>query len=339
MSKIPKVTVLLSVYNGEKYLKEAIDSILNQTFKDFEFLIINDGSTDKSLQIINSYTDRRIKLINNKINIGLQKNLHKGINLAIGEYIARMDADDISLPERLKVQVEFMDKHPKIGICGTWVKKLGRSANFVSKYYSVPDEVKASLLFNTSLAHPSVFIRKKFFIKYNLNYNQELNESEDYDLWTRCIDFFPISNINKILLYYRYHMESKSQKGIIELKNNSAIIRIKQLRKLNILPNDDELFLHQNFVPTDKNKRAEFIMLTEKWLLKIIEANKENKYCTEDALKKIIADRWLLICRNNNQLGLFLIKKFLLSPLTKNLDLKNNFFSLVKLFATSLFKK
>ena len=120
----PKVTLLMSVFNGQSYLKEAIESILNQTFEDFEFLIINDASKDNSLRIIQSFDDSRIKLVHNSDNIGLTKSLNKGIDLAKGEFIARMDCDDISLPERLSMQVSFIDKNPDIGI-------LSSANNFV----------------------------------------------------------------------------------------------------------------------------------------------------------------------------------------------------------------
>ena len=114
----------MPVYNGERYLREAIDSILNQTFKDFEFLIINDGSTDLSVEIIESYADKRISLAHNGQNLGLITTLNRGFDLACGEYIARMDCDDISLPDRLEKQVVFMDNHPEIGICGSWVSAI-----------------------------------------------------------------------------------------------------------------------------------------------------------------------------------------------------------------------
>ena len=122
----PKVTVLMPVYNCEKYLRESIESILNQTFKDFEFLIINDGSSDKSAEIVESYNDNRINFVQNEKNIGLAASLNRGLDIAKGEYIARMDADDISLPERLEKQVRFMETNPQIGICGQLDKNLWR---------------------------------------------------------------------------------------------------------------------------------------------------------------------------------------------------------------------
>ncbi|HKQ33129.1 MAG TPA: glycosyltransferase family A protein, partial [Thermodesulfobacteriota bacterium] len=120
----PKVTVLMTVYNGEKFLNEAIDGILNQTFRDFEFLIINDGSTDGSREIIKSYKDPRINLVDNESNIGLTASLNRGLSLAGGEYIARQDADDISLPERLEKQISILERNPDIALLGSWYLEI-----------------------------------------------------------------------------------------------------------------------------------------------------------------------------------------------------------------------
>ncbi|MCP8319033.1 MAG: glycosyltransferase, partial [Candidatus Methylarchaceae archaeon HK01B] len=129
--KSPKITILMSVYNGEKYLREAIDSILNQTFKDFEFLIINDGSTDRTVEILRSYHDSRIKIITNEKNMGLTKSLNKGLKIARSEYVARMDADDISYPRRLEVQYEYMKKNPDVGIVGSWNDVIDDKGNTI----------------------------------------------------------------------------------------------------------------------------------------------------------------------------------------------------------------
>src|SRR6185295_9135648 len=159
----PQVSVLMSVYNGEKYLKEAMESILNQSFSDFEFLIFNDSSTDSSREIILSYNDPRIVLIDNKKNIGLTKTLNKGISLAKGKYIARMDADDVCHPERLNEQVNYLDKNAEVAVCGTWVQFLNE--NEVVKLPTKKNEIKTLLFCNSCLAHPSVMIRKSFLEK------------------------------------------------------------------------------------------------------------------------------------------------------------------------------
>ena len=131
--KTPKVTVLMSVYNGKKYLHESVGSILNQTFKDFEFVIINDGSTDGTEKILEEYSriDKRIVLIHNKENLGLTKSLNKGIKVARGEYIARMDMDDISASDRLKKEVEFLDHHQDYAVIGTFVKIMNKDSNLI----------------------------------------------------------------------------------------------------------------------------------------------------------------------------------------------------------------
>ena len=159
-----KVSVLMSVYNGDRYLREAIDSILNQTLDNFEFIIIDDGSTDASNQIIKSYRDPRLKMVKNKENIGLTKSLNIGIGLCCGEYIARMDADDISLPKRLEIQYKFMDDHPEVGICGTLNRGIENNKVGISKYPEDHDSIYCMLLFQNVFDHSTLMMSKKKYI-------------------------------------------------------------------------------------------------------------------------------------------------------------------------------
>ena len=152
----PLVTVLMAVYNGEKYLREAIESILDQTYTNFEFLIINDGSSDRTEEIILSYNDKRIRYIKNEQNLKLIASLNKGLDLAKGEFIARMDADDISLPERLEKQINFLEKHPEIGLLGSWVRTLGLTNNRNIIFKQGHNTIRIQLLFNNFFHHPSV---------------------------------------------------------------------------------------------------------------------------------------------------------------------------------------
>jgi len=205
----PKVTVLMPVYNGEKYLNEAIESILNQTYKDFEFLIINDGSTDNSVKIIESYNDPRIHLVHNEKNLKLIASLNKGLNIAKGEYIARMDCDDVSLPDRLLKQVQYLDNHPDVGVLGCGTKNVDENLNTISE----PErpltylQNKWKLLFSSTLMHPSVMYRKELILKYG-GYSHEFIHAEDYDLWSRLIDFAIIHQIPEILVYLRKHSQN-----------------------------------------------------------------------------------------------------------------------------------
>ena len=231
----PLVTVLMPVYNGKKYLEEVIKSILNQTFRDFEFLIIDDGSTDNSVEIMGLFNDARIRIERNKTNLGLIKTLNKGFGLSKGKYIARMDCDDISLPKRLSVQVNFMEKHPEIGVCGSWIKVIGLK-KFINKYFQKHEELKANLLFSTSFAHPSVIIRKELIDKYNLEYDEQYKHAEDYELWSRMVGHTNMANINKVLFHYRMHPTSISKKNSSEQVENSNNVRLGLLGKLGLMP-------------------------------------------------------------------------------------------------------
>lgn len=207
----PMVTVLMSVYNGEKFLKEAIESILTQTFTDFEFLIINDGSTDNSVKIIESYNDSRIKLINNEKNLKLIASLNKGISIAKGKYIARMDCDDISMPDRLEKEVDFLEsslEYGLVGTCYTVIDGLGKEQHKVS-YPSSNDLITLFLSLNCPLVHGSIMCRTELF-KQNLYGSKEYFAIEDYELWTRMAKVTKIHNIPEYLFKYRIYGESFS---------------------------------------------------------------------------------------------------------------------------------
>ncbi len=213
----------MSVYNGEKYLREAIDSILGQTFKDFEFLIIDDGSTDSSVEIIRSYADPRIRLIQNEENIGLSRSLNKGLKLAIGEYIARMDADDISLPRRLAAQVGLLDKQPDIGLVGTSIQLIDCDGErmHVHRVPTTHAQILWALCFTTPLAHPSVVFRK-VIIECVGGYSEELVANQDRDLWQRLSSITRFANLPEVYLLYRWHDHNISHRHAETQAYNSA---------------------------------------------------------------------------------------------------------------------
>lgn len=207
---MPRVSVLMPVYNTcAEYLRSAIESVLNQTFNDFEFIIINDGSTDNCSSIIQEYVekDTRIKFINNENNQGLIAVLNQGLDLCTGEYIARMDSDDVSCSERFAIQVAYMDKHPECGVLGTAIQNFGVSQQTV--YYKSTIKY-IDLIYKCPVAHPSVFLRKSIMEKYNLRYNPENFAAEDYGLWCDFIRYAEIHNLPSVLLNYRVHSSSVS---------------------------------------------------------------------------------------------------------------------------------
>lgn len=224
---MPKVSVLMPVYNTEEeYLREAIDSILAQTFTDFEFLIINDGSQNNAEDVILSYKDIRIKYLKNEHNLGIIKTLNKGLELAQGEYIARMDADDISLPERFEKQVSFLDKNPDIDILGAWFNCIPR--NRVIETYINDKEIKECLLINSNnIGHPTVMFRNSTVKNIGIKYNENHPYVEDYALWLSLIDKVKFANIPEILLNYRIHSNSVCQTKEIEQSLNVEEIMVK----------------------------------------------------------------------------------------------------------------
>jgi glycosyltransferase involved in cell wall biosynthesis len=318
--KKPEVTVLMPVYNGEIYLKDAINSILSQSYTDFELLIIDDGSTDKSVEIIKSYKDSRIVLFLNNKNCGLAHSLNFGINNSKGKYIARMDCDDISIPTRLEKQVRFMDNNPEFGICGTWIKTIGEISNYTNKYLENSDEIKANLLFNTSFAHPSVMIRKSVLTENNLKYNEDHKfYYEDYGLWVELSRVTKMTNIPEVLLRYRVYKKSFSRAYTAENVLGAKHLRNAQLKVLGLYPSSEEIILHNSlrYLDSNINDVYEFLKRESIWLNKIVEANKNLLIYSEKSLEKIIYNRWKTICGFNASTGILVWKSFINSPIFK----------------------
>jgi len=222
---MPKVTVLMPVHNAEKYLREAMDSILNQTFTDFEFLIIDDGSTDSTLDIINSYTDKRIRLVKNEKNMGIGATLNKGIELSSCDLIARMDADDISLPDRLEKQYQYLKKHPECSLLSSNVEVISETGDRLYLYQKDSRLFYFNLTFYCWIYHPSVMYRKAPIIDVGM-YPE--TPSEDYRLWSKLIRKYTIQNMDDILIKYRLSGESVSNVLMSEEYSDAEKLQVKQ---------------------------------------------------------------------------------------------------------------
>ena len=210
----PLVTVLMSVFNGETYLKKAIDSILKQSYSDFEFLIINDGSSDKTAEILEheAKRDSRIKVIDQD-NQGLVASLNCGLKKACGQFIARIDADDIAYPHRLEKQVAYMAEHPDLLALGsaiTLIDDQGRTLKQID-YPTGTQEVRSAMMLGSKLAHPAVIMRREQVLQIGA-YREACRHAEDYDLWLRLLELGEIDNLDEPLLYYRQHDEKISLK-------------------------------------------------------------------------------------------------------------------------------
>lgn len=246
-----KVTVLMTVYNGEKYLEDAIRSILEQSYQNFSFMIINDGSSDGTEEIILSNHDSRIIYIKNDQNIGLTKSLNKGIDLIDSEYLVRMDADDIAMRNRLKLQIKFMDSNKDIAVSGTSILIFGNGKKKIHRALINPKSVKTHLLFASALSHPSTIIRTEILKQNNIKYLEVDEGTEDYGLWQKLAENYKLSNLKNILLKYRDNklgITSNEEKNIDKRDKMHINIYKRNFEYLNISTNDEDMIIFRKFI-------------------------------------------------------------------------------------------
>ncbi len=228
---MPRVSVITSVYNGEIYLRECVESILNQTFQDFEYIILNNGSTDRTSEILKKYTDPRLHVVHQE-NLGISRSLNKGINLSNSDMIARLDADDYSMPHMLEKQVTFMKKHPEVVLCGSmWREMIGKKTFKQGVAFIETDQAirKSMSLFNP-FSHSAVIFRKNTFIKAG-GYSERLKYSQDYDLWLRMLALGKARILKEELAVVRMSGQSESHKNAKKQKLEGLLIRWEAFRK------------------------------------------------------------------------------------------------------------
>jgi glycosyltransferase involved in cell wall biosynthesis len=288
----------MPVFNAEAYLHNAIESILNQSYKNFEFIIINDGSTDKSGSIIASYTDTRIKCLSIEANSGLVNSLNFGIDFAGGEYIARMDADDIALPQRLKIQVEFLETNPAYGMCGTFYEVIdvhGKMLNKV-KLPEIDRDIKTYLNFGNCFCHSTMMFRTSFAKNYK--YEEKYFLVEDYKLWRKISEVSKISILPSYTLQYRIH-----DNNISSMKRDKMYLQLEEMNKmilhdLSIDFSVKELIIHTNclFFNYEIFNNHENMRELESWIIKAFLLLKNKLELNQNLIARIFLRRWFVIC-------------------------------------------
>ena len=234
----PFVSVVLPVYNCPEYIHDAIESILQQTFVDFELIVIDDGSTDNTADIIETFTDPRIRFYSQK-NQGLAATLNRGLELSRGNYIARQDQDDISLPERFAKQVEYLESHLECGLVGTWAE-IWRGEHRTGRKHLHPSDnitLKCELLFDNPFVHSSVMLRKSV-LEHVGGYciDPDRQPPEDYELWSRIARDYQIANIPELLLVYREIQNSMSRVGVTPFLNHLVTISSENIAWASNIP-------------------------------------------------------------------------------------------------------
>jgi len=210
---MPQVSVVMAVHNGEPYLHQAIDSILGQTFESFEFLIVDDGSTDRTREIVRAFGDPRTRLVINDRKLGLSRSLNRGLALARGEYLARQDADDVSETPRLARQIAFLDTHPDVGLVGSWYRKIDACGRPLGDRQLPCDHTRLSwaLHFFCPFVHSAVMLRRAPVLAQVGPYNETLRYALDQELWLRIARRFPVANLGEYLVRYRMHPGSMTE--------------------------------------------------------------------------------------------------------------------------------
>lgn len=227
----------MAVHNGAPFLKTAIQSILLQSFADFELIVVDDASTDETARILESYADNRLLVIRNSENLGFTRSLNKALERASGEYVARMDADDISIPSRFEKQVEFLDGHPNVGLLGSAYNRMTLSGRRLGGPVRKPGsdiEIRWAMLLENPFCHPSVMLRRQILVNHDLAYDPEFSTTQDYQLWVRMLDHCEGANLQDPLLFYRMHGKAVSWSRREVQQRNS--MRVSQSAIQAVLP-------------------------------------------------------------------------------------------------------
>lgn len=295
-----EISVIMAAYNSQATIAEAIESVLNQSFSDFELIIVDDGSEDLTGRIVCSYKDDRIRYMANPRNYGLPESLNRGIACACGKYIARMDADDIMTADRLKTQMEFLLRHPDISLVGS--DYMIFRGNTDIKRMCMPvmdDEIRGELLNHSPFCHPSIIARKEVFKRFS--YNAGFRYCQDYELWSRVLTEYKAANIPKVLL--RYRLSDSSNTAISNKKSDErkgfirTVYRRILLQQLSLKEGDYDENL-QFILGSSSNISTAYIAgfsprRVEDFLDKLVKANRQSKYCSEHGMKMMIGKVWL----------------------------------------------
>lgn len=321
----PSLSVIIPVYNAQMFIAEAIQSILNQSFNDFELIIIDDGSTDNSRQIIQSFNDKRINYFKNDANKGIVYTRNRGISESKGEFIGMLDADDVAAPDKFKIQIDFLKKNKEFGMVGSWVKFIDENGNKLNgkwKLPASPETIPSWFLFKNYFLQSAVLYRKNCF--NNLSFTKGFDILEDYLIWYQILKKFKARNLPKYLINYRIHKGGVTKKHDDERRDKEKKVFEIMFRDLGIDTTDRELDIHLLIREGAIITNHEVLLEIEKWLLKIVFHNNKNKIYNQALLSKVVLNRWMKVCSNVRIINFQAAKICLASQLYRIL-LKNIF--------------
>jgi glycosyltransferase involved in cell wall biosynthesis len=315
----PLVSVVMPVYNAEKYVKESVESILNQTYKNFELIVIDDGSKDKSFEIVAELAakDKRIKLLKNDRNLGVSATRNKCIDFSDGEYVALMDSDDISLPKRLEKQVAFLSENRELGLLGSSVEVINEAGEIVGvwKYPETHDEISVEMIFSSPFASSSVIIRRDAVTR--VKYNEDLIVAEDYDFYSRLSKNTKTHNLKDTLVKYRINSKGLTRNNLSEMENKSADVAYLYLnsQRLNL---GKTYFIELRKLMSGKTIEKDNMLKIEQHLLDIKRQLVQNTSLSNQAINSVFQEKWFNICKKGAYNGMSVYRHFFESDLFKS---------------------
>jgi len=312
----PILSVIMPVYNAERYLREAVMSILEQTFNNLELIIIDDGSTDSSLAVIQSIKDERIRLYKNDRNQGIVYCRNKGLSLTKGDYVGMFDADDVAYPEKFKEQISFLEQNKDFGMVGSWAKFINKEGKRLPggwKLKAPPEKIPSIMLFKNYFLQSAVLYRKECISKFS--FRDGLDILEDYMIWLEIMTEFKVWNLQKPLVDYRIHAGSVTKSKSGEMLAKEKKVFKMQLLELGIDPTELELDLHLLIRDNRPVTEINTLKSIERWLLKIIIRNEDLEVYDYKILIKVIFNRWMKVCYKASGLHLKMLYLFFSSEI------------------------
>ncbi len=299
----PLVSVVMPVFNAEAYILESVNSMLNQSYIHLELIIVDDACTDSTMEKIQMIKDDRIVILRQTNNSGLASCLNQAIRYAHGAFLARMDADDISLPDRIEQQLLAMEREPTVAVLGTGMQYFGAST--YKNYFPPSHELcKSKLLFNVCCGHSSILMKREVFEKNENFYNAALEQySEDYDLFVRLIGQYRFMNLQKLLVRYRTYPPSLKKYAEDRRRTNSKAVRNRMLGAMGVYPSEQEQVIHQLGADLTIHKDKTPLNDIAAWFDFLLEKNKSSGYFNEASLKVILSEQLFMQVYHNAHLN------------------------------------
>lgn len=321
----PCVSVVLPVYNVADCVESAINSILKQTFTDFELLVFDDYSTDGTAAKIEAIADPRLRFFRNNQNLGRAGTDNAAIPYVRGEFIAKMDGDDLCHPERLAHQVAYLKSHPQVNVVGSWMQNFGAST-YLNKYLATPEASRVLTLFTPPTGNPSVMLRASLLQEENMRYDATLRQAEDYDFFARYLSELRIVTLPKALIQYRVPGIADTRRiAILEERAGVANeIRARLLSDWDLAYTARELHVHNTIAVLERPLGDISLAEAEAWLCRLIRHNHERPLFEPDALRQGLGKRWFEVCYTHPKPWLQSALQFERSPLAAGFSLVGN---------------